>query len=202
MVSRHLARGGSAYGVTTGLGYLTSAAVSDTDQAALQRSLVTARASGLGAPLPADVVRGAMTLRLNGFLSGHAGVTPELCRFIAAREHHQVLGARLRAGARKRAVEQRDSVTGIDPWSRSRYAMIAPRKQKNARRSARDTNVVRRATKIPRLMKPTRSNVNPGMTTMNGTNIFGKEPMIGVLRAADIDLVAIARCTSTKLVVQ
>ena len=82
---RHLARGGSAYGVTTGLGYLTSAAVGDADQAALQRSLVTARASGLGAPLPAEVVRGAMTLRLNGFLSGHAVVTPDLCRFIAAR---------------------------------------------------------------------------------------------------------------------
>jgi hypothetical protein len=42
----------------------------------------------------------------------------------------------------------------------------------------------------------------PGITTRNGTNIFGKEPMIGVLRAALIDLVAMARCTSTKFVVQ
>jgi len=33
-------------------------------------------------------------------------------------------------------------------------------------------------------------------------NIFGNEPMMGVLRAADIDLVAIARWTSTKFVVQ
>ena len=37
---------------------------------------------------------------------------------------------------------------------------------------------------------------------MKGTNILGKDPMIGVLRAADIELLAIARCTSTKFVVQ
>jgi len=38
--------------------------------------------------------------------------------------------------------------------------------------------------------------------TMNGMNILGKAPMIGVLRAAVMELDAIARCTSTKLVVQ
>ncbi len=42
----------------------------------------------------------------------------------------------------------------------------------------------------------------PGSTTTNGTNIFGKASITGVLRAADIDLVAVARCTSTKSVVQ
>ena len=42
----------------------------------------------------------------------------------------------------------------------------------------------------------------PGRMTMNGTNILGKAPMIGVLRAAEIDFEAIARCTSTKFVVQ
>ena len=42
----------------------------------------------------------------------------------------------------------------------------------------------------------------PGMTTMNGTNIFGNDPMIGVARAAEMECVAMARCTSTKFVVQ
>ena len=37
---------------------------------------------------------------------------------------------------------------------------------------------------------------------MNGMNIFGNDPMIGVLRAAEIESEAIARCTSTKFVVQ
>ena len=42
----------------------------------------------------------------------------------------------------------------------------------------------------------------PGKIVMNGMNIFGNEPMIGVLRAEEIEFEAIARCTSTKLVVQ
>jgi histidine ammonia-lyase len=84
-LEHHIEGGGTVYGVTTGLGYLTSTPVTEADQAALQRSLVTARASGLGPPLSADIVRGAMTLRLAGFLSGHAGVTPGLCRFIVDR---------------------------------------------------------------------------------------------------------------------
>ena len=44
--------------------------------------------------------------------------------------------------------------------------------------------------------------IMPGKIVMNGTNIFGNAPMIGVLRAAEIELEAIARWTSTKLVVQ
>ena len=42
----------------------------------------------------------------------------------------------------------------------------------------------------------------PGTTTTNGMSIFGNDAMIGARRAADIEFDAIARCTSTKLVVQ
>jgi hypothetical protein len=42
----------------------------------------------------------------------------------------------------------------------------------------------------------------PGKMTMNGMNILGKAPMIGERCAAEIDEDAIARCTSTKFVVQ
>jgi hypothetical protein len=44
--------------------------------------------------------------------------------------------------------------------------------------------------------------IMPGMMVMNGTNIFGNAPMIGVRRAELIESDAIARCTSTKFVVQ
>ncbi len=82
---RHLDTGVAAYGVTTGLGYLASETIGDDDQEALQRSLLTARASGLGSPLPRDVVSGVMLLRLVGFVSGFPGVTPELCLFLVER---------------------------------------------------------------------------------------------------------------------
>ena len=81
-----LVEGGAAvYGVTVGLGYLTDRPIGLEEQDALQRSLLLARASGFGEPLPADVVRGAMLLRLCGFLSGHAAVIAGLCRFLLDR---------------------------------------------------------------------------------------------------------------------
>jgi histidine ammonia-lyase len=44
----HIDGGATAYGVTTGLGHLAGVAVSADDQAELQRSLLTARAAGVG----------------------------------------------------------------------------------------------------------------------------------------------------------
>jgi histidine ammonia-lyase len=84
-MENHLAGGASAYGVTTGLGYLAARSIAAEDRLGLQRSILVGRAVAVGEPLPEEVVRGAMLLRLTGFLSGHAGVTPELCVFIADR---------------------------------------------------------------------------------------------------------------------
>ena len=44
--------------------------------------------------------------------------------------------------------------------------------------------------------------IMPGRMVMKGMKILGKAPMIGVLRAEEIESVAIARWTSTKFVVQ
>ena len=81
----HLGSGAQAYGVNTGLGYLASRPVQGVDQAAFQRSILAGRASAVGRPLSEEVVRGAMLLRLTGFLSGYAGVSPELCSLLADR---------------------------------------------------------------------------------------------------------------------
>jgi histidine ammonia-lyase len=80
----HLATGAPAYGVTTGLGYLANTRLEPGEQRAFQRALLV-RGAGTGPPLTPDVVRGAILLRLTGFLSGTAGVSAELCDFLAAR---------------------------------------------------------------------------------------------------------------------
>jgi histidine ammonia-lyase len=81
----HLESGAQAYGVNTGLGYLAGRVVEDVDQAAFQRSILAGRATGFGRPLSDAVVRGAMLLRLTGFLGGYAGVSPELCSLLVER---------------------------------------------------------------------------------------------------------------------
>ena len=79
-----LESGVTAYGVNTGLGYLASTRLDDERQRTFQRALLL-RGAGTGPPLPAAAVRGAMLLRLSGFLGGAAGVSGELCTFLAAR---------------------------------------------------------------------------------------------------------------------
>ncbi|RDI76224.1 Histidine ammonia-lyase [Gaiella occulta] len=79
----HVGTGIPAYGITTGLGGLSARPVTALEQDDLQRSLLTARAAGFGPPLPAEVVRGALLLRLAGFLQGAAGVSDVLCSQIA-----------------------------------------------------------------------------------------------------------------------
>jgi histidine ammonia-lyase len=81
----HVATGVPAYGVTRGLGHLVGVPVSTDDQAELQASLLTARAAGFAEPLPPEIVRGAMVVRLAGFLHGPSGVSASLCQVIAER---------------------------------------------------------------------------------------------------------------------
>ena len=80
----HLDTGVAAYGVNTSVGYLAHARIDADEQHAFQRALLL-RGAGQGPPLPRDVVRGAMLLRLTGFLDGAAGVSAALCAFLAAR---------------------------------------------------------------------------------------------------------------------
>jgi len=82
---RALEAGAPAYGVTTGLGYLSTRPISPSDRVGLQRSILLGRAVAVGEPLSREVVRGTMLLRLAGFLHGDAGVSAELCEIVAAR---------------------------------------------------------------------------------------------------------------------
>lgn len=44
-------------------------------------SSLRAHASGVGEPIPVDIVRAAMLIRLNTFLNGEAGVSPEVAKY-------------------------------------------------------------------------------------------------------------------------
>lgn len=65
------------YGVTTGFGDLATVKVDSARTRLLQENLIRSHAVGVGEPLPVDVVRAIMLLRLNGLLCGHSGITLE-----------------------------------------------------------------------------------------------------------------------------
>lgn len=82
----HLAEApGGVYGVSTGMGYLAGVALSHEEQAVHQRNLLLGRAVGSPPWLPRQEARALMGARLVNLLSGHAGVSAGLCRFLVAR---------------------------------------------------------------------------------------------------------------------
>ncbi|MCC5983435.1 MAG: aromatic amino acid lyase [Rhodobacteraceae bacterium] len=82
---RHLETGVVCYGVNTGLGALAGQDLGAAEMAAMPRHVLLARAVASGPAYPASIGRGALLIRLAQFLKGYSAVTPELCRFMAAR---------------------------------------------------------------------------------------------------------------------
>ena len=73
-VCRVLGAGGAVYGVNTGFGDLAGVRIAPDRIVELQRRLILSHASGLGAPLDDDAVRGMLLLRANTLARGHSGV--------------------------------------------------------------------------------------------------------------------------------
>ncbi len=73
-----------AYGVTTGFGQLATTHIPSAKVHELQENLVRSHAVGVGVPLSREVVRAAMTIRLNTMARGHSGVRVQVAEFVAA----------------------------------------------------------------------------------------------------------------------
>jgi histidine ammonia-lyase len=68
--------GRPVYGVSTGFGALANTFIAPERRAELQHSLIRSHAAGIGAPMPREVVRAMMLLRVRSLALGHSGVRP------------------------------------------------------------------------------------------------------------------------------
>lgn len=84
-VERALAAGTPVYGVTTGLGprVVHELGRADLDGGAVSLRTLRGRATAVGDPLPVEVVRAAMTVRLNGLCAGGSGAAMAVADGIA-----------------------------------------------------------------------------------------------------------------------
>jgi histidine ammonia-lyase len=64
------------YGVNTGFGSLATQQVAAEQTRQLSRNLVLSCVSGVGRPLPLEIVRAMMTIRINMLAKGHSGTRP------------------------------------------------------------------------------------------------------------------------------
>jgi histidine ammonia-lyase len=78
-----IAAGNAAvYGINTGFGKLASIKIDSADTATLQRNLILSHCCGIGAPLPDNIVRLIMALKLVSLGRGASGVRLDLVRLI------------------------------------------------------------------------------------------------------------------------
>ncbi len=62
------------YGLTTGFGRFSDRYIPEDETAELQTNLIRSHACAMGDPLPAEIVRGAMLLRINALSRGNSGI--------------------------------------------------------------------------------------------------------------------------------
>ncbi|CDG95782.1 histidine ammonia-lyase [Xenorhabdus bovienii] len=73
-VNRIINENRTAYGINTGFGLLASTRIAERDLEELQRSLVLSHAAGVGEPLPDEIVRLMMVLKINSLARGYSGI--------------------------------------------------------------------------------------------------------------------------------
>ena len=74
LVEDYVRRGEVVYGITTGFGKFSDVLISPDQVEELQHNLIMSHASGVGSPLPDDVVRALMLLRANALARGNSGI--------------------------------------------------------------------------------------------------------------------------------
>ena len=79
-----LARGEPVYGINTGFGKLATVRIADADLEILQRNLVLSHAAGVGEPMPIQVARLMMALKLGSLAQGASGVRVETVQLLGA----------------------------------------------------------------------------------------------------------------------
>ncbi|MDD4077473.1 MAG: histidine ammonia-lyase [Bacilli bacterium] len=73
-VKKIIASGKTVYGINTGFGKLSNVAISYDKLEELQENLLKSHACGVGEPLSAEAVRGAILLRVNALAKGYSGI--------------------------------------------------------------------------------------------------------------------------------
>jgi histidine ammonia-lyase len=77
LVDTWVRQGQVVYGVTTGFGALCDVTITPEQARQLQVNILMSHAAGVGDPLPEEVVRTIMAVRIHDLAQGYAGVRPE-----------------------------------------------------------------------------------------------------------------------------
>ena len=84
LISRWIKEKKVIYGITTGFGALCTVPISESDTRLLQKKIIMSHASGVGSPLPEDVVRAIMAVRLHDLFMGYSSCSITTLQYLMA----------------------------------------------------------------------------------------------------------------------
>jgi histidine ammonia-lyase len=82
--------GRPVYGVSTGFGALANTFIAPERRSELQHALIRSHAAGVGAPMPREVVRAMMLLRVRSLALGHSGVRAIVAQSLVDLLNHDI----------------------------------------------------------------------------------------------------------------
>ena len=77
LIDNWVRRDETVYGVTTGFGEFSNVRIDARDLEQLQENLILSHSAGAGDPLPREIVRAMMLLRINALAKGYSGIRQE-----------------------------------------------------------------------------------------------------------------------------
>jgi len=84
LLEQKISRGELVYGVDTGIGSLAGRPVRSEDLKGLQLNLIRSHSAGVGDPMPLELVRAAMLIRINTLLIGNSAARPAVVELLAS----------------------------------------------------------------------------------------------------------------------
>jgi histidine ammonia-lyase len=91
LVDRWITKGETVYGVTTGFGEFSNVRVRKEDIEQLQENLIFSHAAGAGDPLPTEIVRAMMVLRVNALAKGYSGIRLSTVELLMEMLNHNIV---------------------------------------------------------------------------------------------------------------
>ena len=91
IVESALLDGNAHYGINTGFGVLANKRISTEDLAILQKNILLSHACGMGDPIPPDITRLMLQLKIHSLSLGYSGVSEQTFKQLLNLEEHGVL---------------------------------------------------------------------------------------------------------------
>jgi histidine ammonia-lyase len=91
IVEHALLDGHAHYGINTGFGVLANKRISDDDLATLQKNILLSHACGMGDPIPPEITRLMLQLKIHSLSLGYSGVSERTFMQLLKLEEHDML---------------------------------------------------------------------------------------------------------------